>query len=1034
MTLAPGTLVGGRFRVERLAGAGGMGEVHRAIDLESARPVAIKITRQTVDEEARFLRETRLLETLSDPAIVGYLGHGRLEDGRPYLAMEWLEGESLSDRLERGTLAPHEVTHVVRAVARALGVAHRRGIVHRDIKPSNVFLVGQAVGQGAIDGADVRLIDFGIARHHALRGATVTKTDAAIGTPHYMAPEQVRGSKSVGPAADVFALGCLLYECLVGRSPFVSETMLAALAAVLLEEPEPPRKLVPAISPELERLVLRMLSKDASQRPPDGDAVVRELDALGGGARDQSVALGALTFAGLSHREQRLVLVLVALPSEERRATDATQRADEPDRTTVELRGIVERSDGRVELSAEGALVASFSDEGATRDRVARARRCARRLLDADATVRIGIVAGRTVAGRVPVGEAVERAIAIARGAGHGAGGGIGLDDDVAAFAEESEETRVTGGAPRPKLFGRDREVGAIVSSIDEALGEPIARAIVVEGDTGIGRTAVLEAVLSRVGREMDGATRVLDVRLDAGDHDAPLSVIVRLVRSAAHIEDGESIDVRRDKLASHVETLEIAEDRRAALLRDLGDLARVPIADAESVDPTQRDHVMRGDAFLRGDRERRAFHDWIAAVAVEPVLIAIDDAQHADPSSIELLAQALAALVARPLVALGMVRTAPDDTRASLSKVLEGSGDAHVETQRLAPLLPRAAKSLVEQALPGADAADARAAIVSAGEGNPFFLRELCAAHLRGAAAPTSILAAIEERILRVSEEARRVLRAISLLREPSAPEAIAALVPGLSLPDVGARLDELARSELVEHDVRARVLYRPKSALVADAAYAMIPDDDRRVAHRLAGLGLRDAGAEPSRVGHHLERGGEPILAATSFRDAAERAIEAHDLVVARSHASRGLALVSSAVDDTRALAGDLFLRRAEASRWKGEYAAALEDALAALDALEPAGSRERERALRFLEALGIALVASSALGRDPAHEDAQARTWMRAELVVFADPLAFEDDREVVALAVVALCRGAAAWLGRGRREDAARWLARARSRAG
>ncbi len=1018
--LGAGFVVAARFRVEALAGRGGMGEVYRALDVETGAPVAIKVTRQTVEDEARFLREAQLLETLRDPAIVGHLAHGRLEDGRPYLAMEWLEGESLAERLARAPLSIEATLRIVRAVARALGSAHRRAIVHRDVKPSNVFLV-----HGSDDGPNVRLIDFGIARHTALRGATVTKTDAAIGTPHYMAPEQVRGARSVGPAADVFSLGCLLYECLVGRSPFASDTLLAALAAVLLEEPEPPRKLAPAISPELERVVLRMLSKDPAQRPADGDAASAALDAVEGGTRTLGGAGAPPTLAGLSHREQRLVLVLVALPSEERRAIEATQRADEPDPTTLKLRGIVEQSEGRVELSAEGALVASFSDGGATRDRVARALRCARRLVGSDAGVRVGIVAGRTVGGRVPVAESVERAIAIARTAG-GSEAGIGVDEDVAAFAtDEVSLGRLPGitgavlgaSAPEPRssagtrLFGRDRERAAIASSIVEALSEPIARAIVIEGDAGIGRSAVLEAALVRAATDAETPPRVLEVRLDAGDHDAPLSVVVRLVRAAARIEDGEPIAARRQKLSAHVASLEPDAARAAALLRDLGDLARVPIDEAPD--------AVRGDRFLRGDRERRAFHDWAGLALREPLLFAIDDAHHADPSSLELLAEALTLRAHAPLVLVATARLAPDEERSGVAKVL---ARIEPEVHRLGPLLPRAARSLVDALAPEVDD-DARAAIVLAGEGNPFFLRELCAARARGAAAPTSILAAIEERILRAPEESRRVLRALSLLGEPSTREAVAGLVPGLPIHEIGARLEELTRAELVEADAKRKGLHRPRSVLVADAAYAMIPEDDRRVAHRLAGLFLADNGAEPSRVAGHLARGGEPLLAAAAYRDASGRALEAHDLAVARTHAERGLALVSG----TTVLTGELLLRRAESARWRGDYAAAREDAMAALWAFEAHRGTSSELDATTLEALGLAIVASSALGRF--EEDDAASPWALAERLLFD-----ADAREHASLEVVVLCRGAAAWLGRGDRARAARWLERARTLAG
>ncbi len=1042
--LAPGEIVAGRFRVERLAGVGGMGEVFRASDLESGAPVAVKVSRQTVADEARFLREAQLLETLSDPGIVAYLGHGRLADGRPFLAMEWLEGESLADRLARAPLPLEEVVPIVRSVARALGAAHRRGVVHRDVKPSNVFLVSDDKGPR------VRLIDFGIARDTGIRGGTLTKTDAAIGTPQYMAPEQVRGARDVGPAADVFSLGCLLYECVAGRGPFVSDTLLAALAAVLLEDPEPLRKHAPAASPELERLTLTMLSKDPAQRPSDGDAVVAALDRLDEMTTSSSIRkVLSETTAGLSRREQRLVLVLVALPSEERRAVEATQRADEPDPTTLRLRSIVERSEGRVELSAEGALVASFLDEGSTRDRVERAIRCARRVQQADPGARVGLVAGRAVSGRVPVGEAVERAILIARSAGASGAGGIGLDDDVATFAAAehvldrasssagepfarlgSSRGVETLGVRRARLFGRDRELAALTSSAHESIEEPVARILLLSGEPGIGRTTLLEHFVARLAteraeREPEGpALRVVRVRAQPSDHEAPLALALRIVRAAAGVEEGEPLALRRERLAAHVGALGAPPARAVELVRDLGDLARIP------VDSELREDIVRGDSFLRGDLERRAFHEWMTLLARRVVVVAVDDAHHADPTSLELLGHAVERLATRPLVVLLTERVDAKGERTPLERDL---ARLEPELHRLSPLLPRASRALVEHLLadvPGVGE-EARAEIVLRGEGSPFFLRELSAAKARGADAPISILAAVEERILRSSEETRRALRAVALLGEPSALEEVRDLVPGLDEAELRARLDELARAELVELEGSGSALrVRPRSALVTDAAYAMIPEEDRRLAHRGAGLGLRARGAEPARVAHHLERGGELVGAAEAYRDAADRALEAHDLPRAEAHAAHGFELAARALpadaDRARALSGELALCRAQAARWSGDYAAAFHRAEEAIACLEPVRGAGPLLAHRFIEALGVSIAASSALGRTEPIE--------RAETQLLASPEPVSDDRDATTLEVVTLCRGAAAWLGHGERARADRWLARAQQRAG
>jgi serine/threonine protein kinase len=188
----PAEVIADRFEIQRLAGSGGMASVFLATDRRSGDPIALKMVLGEAEPEAveRFVLESRVLAQLSHPGIVRYVSHGRV-DGRLFLAMEWLDGVTLSQRLASTGLTIDESIAVVRQVAEALGVAHRQGIVHRDVKPGNIFLVGGDV-------AKVKLLDFGIARLRST-AAGVTQTGVVIGTPGYMAPEQARADTS--PAA-----------------------------------------------------------------------------------------------------------------------------------------------------------------------------------------------------------------------------------------------------------------------------------------------------------------------------------------------------------------------------------------------------------------------------------------------------------------------------------------------------------------------------------------------------------------------------------------------------------------------------------------------------------------------------------------------------------------------------------------------------------------------------------------------------------------------------------------------------------------
>jgi protein kinase-like protein/Sel1 repeat-containing protein len=263
---------GGRFTLVGEAGAGGMGVVYEAIDRDSDRRVAIKVITglPSPSERARFVAEAEVLERLDHPAIVDYVSHGVTVDGEPYIAMEWLVGESLEPRLKRGALSIRDAVVLGERIADALDHAHRAGVVHRDLKPSNVFLVDGNVAQA-------HLIDFGVAK---LADSELTRTGQVVGTPGYMAPEQARGDKAVTASADLFALGCVLYRALTGQAPFGGVEVMEVLARLLLEHPQPVDELVPDVPPRLAHLVGSLLAKETSERLGDAAIACGELRAI----------------------------------------------------------------------------------------------------------------------------------------------------------------------------------------------------------------------------------------------------------------------------------------------------------------------------------------------------------------------------------------------------------------------------------------------------------------------------------------------------------------------------------------------------------------------------------------------------------------------------------------------------------------------------------------------------------------------------------------------------------------------------------
>jgi serine/threonine protein kinase len=270
--LQAGEVVGDRFRIEGLAGSGGMASIYRAADVATGLHAAVKVIgRQSGTGRERFMREAAVLAQLSHPYIVRYLAHGITTHGLPFLAMDWLEGEDLAARLGRSGLGVDESLTLIRRAAEGLAVAHDCGVVHRDIKPSNLFLVHG-------EPASVKVIDFGVAHIDAGAGA-LTRSGALLGTVSYMAPEQVTEAANIDARADVYALGCVLFECLTGRPPFVGRSP-SLVARILREKAPRPSELRAHLDADIDALIERMLAKQRSERPRDAAELLRALDGL----------------------------------------------------------------------------------------------------------------------------------------------------------------------------------------------------------------------------------------------------------------------------------------------------------------------------------------------------------------------------------------------------------------------------------------------------------------------------------------------------------------------------------------------------------------------------------------------------------------------------------------------------------------------------------------------------------------------------------------------------------------------------------
>ncbi len=258
-----------RYRIIEQLGEGGMGVVYLADDITLGRRVAMKFLSTTTKEyRARFLREVRAVSALNHPNIATVFDYGETSEGQPYMVMELITGEPLSDKLRDGSLPLPEAIGIVSSIAEALGEAHRQGVVHRDVKPSNVIITER--GQ-------VKVLDFGLVKHISEQGtmggdpnqktlpSTRTRSDVIVGTPLYLSPEQATG-RPIDGRSDLFALGAVLYECISGQSAFSGASLIEIGAQVIHVTPTVPSKLNDRIPPELDRITMKAIEKKVESR------------------------------------------------------------------------------------------------------------------------------------------------------------------------------------------------------------------------------------------------------------------------------------------------------------------------------------------------------------------------------------------------------------------------------------------------------------------------------------------------------------------------------------------------------------------------------------------------------------------------------------------------------------------------------------------------------------------------------------------------------------------------------------------------
>jgi hypothetical protein len=345
-----------QIRLERQVAAGGMGEVWYGLHLPTNSPVAVKrlLPGHTSREyRARLLREIQAFQLVEHEHIVRCLGSGVDDDDRPYLVLEWLEGETLAERWRRGPLELEQMVEVARQTLLGLAACHERGIVHRDIKPGNLFL------ERMTGSFRVKVLDLGLALFDD-DASRLTRAGTILGTLCYLSPEQARGEKRIDHRADLYALGVVLYELTTGKLPFYSDSTVAVLLKIVTERPPRPCQIRPDLPDWLEQVILRAMERDAARRYASAHQMRADLE-RGAGVKDRTFVATGRGLPAIASVECRLVCLLCVQPE------------GPTDDDTPAIAAAIEAAGGMVHRLLSGQIVGLFGLERTEGDEAARA-------------------------------------------------------------------------------------------------------------------------------------------------------------------------------------------------------------------------------------------------------------------------------------------------------------------------------------------------------------------------------------------------------------------------------------------------------------------------------------------------------------------------------------------------------------------------------------------------------------------------------------------------------------------------------------
>ncbi|MFT3925399.1 MAG: protein kinase [Myxococcales bacterium] len=935
----------GRFELLRQVGEGGFGAVYQALDRVSGAHVAVKLAHASNEVDAsRFEREVALLAELKHPSVVRYVGHGRAENGRRYLVMEWLEGQTLAARLRVGWLSIGELVLLAQRMIAGLWAAERIGIVHRDIKPANLFLPGGRI-------SEAKILDFGLARRMT-EAHSLTRSGLLLGTPLYMSPEQARGLRNLGPASDTFSMGSVLFEALCGVPAFAGDTAMGTLARICFEEPESIESLRSNVPDEVVAVLQSMLDKERDKRPSyaaltdDWTRVASHLSACPVDesesvpvklASEELMMTRALKGALRSRAQQRvLCAVFVGHVSGE-----LDSRATTPELVEQRLDAMLHRYRARSEAIHDGSLVLFLEERGTPTEQATAAARCALATRDLLPDSAIALCIGRAVLeGSLPYGEIMEMGLELLRETPAGV---VRLDEASAGLLEARfelrgaenrrvlERERSGGEVPRTLLgqvtpfVGRERELGQMELTFRECVDEDVARTIVVVAPAGAGKSRLRFELVQRL-RRFHGDFTLLGAVGDSVRTRTPFAALAPAIRGWAGIEPADSADEKQEKLR-RAASRGLAPERAPVVAAFLGEMLGVHLP--EHTSPELR--AARRDPKLMGDRIAASWLEWLdAECRLRPVVVFLEDLHWADPATLSFLEAAMRNLADKPFLVIAFTRPEVRERFPNLWAQRE------LQEIRLPKLGTRPCERLLDAVVGAELSAERRAWLIERADGNPFFLEELIRNMRAGGDTqklPDTVLGTIQTRLDALGEDAKLLLRAASVFGEVFRTDAVLVLFGDHAAHfDLPGWLNVLCESELVH--ARSGEEYGFRHALIRDAAYASLPEAERHKAHRLAAEWLLAQGSgDAALLASHFERAQELDRAAPAYRDAAKQAFDASALDAAIRLGERAVACGAQGE-----LLGEVAAIVAAAYAWGDNQVAAEEWAIRARGALAP------------------------------------------------------------------------------------------------